>query len=278
MDEATPASHESRQQTDFADLNLAAVPIKAEDVERTRADLQANPPAKFDLARKLTVFNSAIEFVDFKLHGAAISRKTVPIRAELMGFAKQPDVQALIRSSSRLLADDSGQLSADHIFKLKQSIAGRYLVQLPKHGIVILRSNKAEFQAAVQALKFEVQLFQDQYKARIQAVIEANREKLVAGLLAGVLASPPERWQRFIGSRPSEVQVESMLRSELTKAFGSAADVLRDMEVVVVFKGVTHESLTDPAFVAAIEKILPPELRPFHEEFEAVPAQFGGAK
>jgi hypothetical protein len=49
-----------------------------------------------------------------------------------------------------------------------------------------------------------------------------------------------------------------MLRDELTKAFGSAADLLRDLEVNVVFKGVTHESATDPKFVDAIEKILPP--------------------
>lgn len=271
---SAPGVDQSEQKTNLAlpEINLPAVPLKLEDVAKTRADLETNPPIKFDVARKVTIFNSAIEFVEFNLHGAAISRKTVPIPADLMGFARQPEVQGLLRSSFRLIAKDTDDISGDHIVKLKESIVKQYLIVLPKHGTVILRSNKAEFETAVQTLKAEIEKFQEQVKERVQAGIEANREKLLSALLVGVVANPPDRWKRLIGSSPTKDKVEWVLRKELAEAFGSAADVFHDMEVKVVFKGVTHESLTDPAFIAAIEKILPPGLGPVHQEFEAAPA------
>ncbi|MGA7460560.1 MAG: hypothetical protein WBW69_10060 [Candidatus Korobacteraceae bacterium] len=85
-----PAPRDTGSDADPSDLNLVVSPIEKVDVEKACADLEANPPAKFDLARKVRVFNSRIEFVEFEVRGAALSRKTVPIPADLMGFAAEP--------------------------------------------------------------------------------------------------------------------------------------------------------------------------------------------
>jgi len=46
------------------------------------------------------------------------------------------------------------------VTKVKQFIAKKYLINLPGYGTAILRSNKADFQVAVEALERYVNRFQ----------------------------------------------------------------------------------------------------------------------
>jgi hypothetical protein len=67
---------------------------------------------KFDLARKVRVFNARFEFVEFELHGLFLARKRVPIPSDLMGLAKEPKAQKLLRSSFQLI-DENSEISGD---------------------------------------------------------------------------------------------------------------------------------------------------------------------
>jgi hypothetical protein len=90
----------------------------------------ANPPVKFDLARKVRVFNARFEFVEFELHGLSLSRKRVPIPSDLMGLAKDSNAQRLLRSSFQLI-DENSDVSVDRVTSLKQFIVKKYLINLP---------------------------------------------------------------------------------------------------------------------------------------------------
>jgi hypothetical protein len=91
---------------------------------------------------------------------------------------------------------------------------------------------------------------------------------LISALLPSVARNPPPRWQKFLAERPKDQEIERMLRSELTHAFGRADDVFHEMKVRSTFKGVTYESLSDPEFMRiASEKI--PALDSLHDEFDA---------
>ena len=48
------------------------------NIQRVQESLAQNPPQKFDVSRRVRVFNAAFEFVDFELSGTFIDRKTVP--------------------------------------------------------------------------------------------------------------------------------------------------------------------------------------------------------
>jgi hypothetical protein len=226
---------------------------------------------KFDVARKVRVFNARIEFVEFELRGLAISRKTVQIPSDLLGLAKEPRAQKLLRSSFQLIEENS-ELSGERVNKLKQFIAKKYLIGLPGYGNVVLRSNKEDFQTAVKALERYVHRFQRLLKKKLQTAIDANREVLVSALIRGALANPPARWNRYLSSTAKREEVERLLRNELIAAFGSADKVFREMEVKLVFKGVTYESLNDADFIrVAQEKI--PSLDLLHEEYDAARAE-----
>jgi hypothetical protein len=256
--------------SDLGDLNLHTNPISKTDLQKTQRDLETNPPVKFDLAQKVRVFNARFEFVEFELRGLSISRKTVRIPPDLLGLAKDPKAQKLLRSSFQLIEADS-DLSGDRVNRLKQFIAKKYLIPLAGYGTVILRTNKSDFEVAVKALNKYVLRFQRTLKKKLQAAMDGNRDVLVEALLPGVVANPPDRWQRFLSKVPDKKELERLLRTELTKSFGSVDHLCDEMNVKAVFKGVTYESLSDPEFRRLANAAIP-SLDILHDEFEAAKA------
>jgi hypothetical protein len=257
--------------SELRSVDLHTKPMTHADVQKTTQDLEANPPVKFDLARKVRVFNARFEFVEFELHGLSLLRKRVPIPSDLMGLAKDPKAQKLLRSSFQLI-DENSEISGDRVTRLKQFILKRYLINLPGYGTVIRRDEKAAFQVAVKALERYVHRFQQRLERKLQQAIDANREVLTSALLPSVSKNPPARWKKFLGEHPKDQETEHMLRSELADAFGHSDNVFQDMDVKAIFKGVTYESLSDPEFMRiAGQKI--PSLDRLHEEFDAAKAE-----
>ena len=256
--------------SDLGGIDLHPKPLEATDVARTTEDLAADPPVRFDLARKVRVFNARFEFVEFELHGLFLSRKRVRIESDLVGLAEDPKAQKLLQSSFQLIEDNS-ESSGNRVINLKKYIVKEYLISLPGYGTVILRTRKEQFEKAVRILERYVERFQKRLKEQLQAAIDSNRETLTQALLPGVVAKPPKRWARFLGNNPRREEVERMLRAELESTFGNAEDVIQNMEVKAIFKGVTYESLNDPEFIrVASEEI--PSLDLLHDEYDAAKA------
>ena len=273
LEASDTSSNGNEPEPSLAQMNLEATPISQADVQRTIDDLKANPPVKFDLAQKVRVFNAQIEFVDFEVRGAALSRKTVPIPSDLMGFAKDPKVQKLLRSSFQLIEKDA-ELSGESVTKLRKAIAQRYLKVLPNYGTVVLRRDKARLERAVKGLRWYIRGFARRQKESLQAAIDKNREVVVSTLLPSVIKSPPKRWRWSLGNTSDEGAIRDLLDAELARAFGSADDVFQDMKVSLIFKGVTYECLSDPEFIEVASKNIP-HLKFLHDEFDAAKAQTG---
>lgn len=253
------------------ELSLDPNPISGADVRKTAEDLTANPPMKFDLARKVRVFNARIEFVEFELHRVFISRMTVKIPSDLIQLLRDPEVRERFRGSFQLIENDS-QISTDPINKAKQGIVEKYLINLKGHGTVIRREAKESFLAHIKQLESELQKYKKAVESHLQTAIDKNRDMLVSELLPGVVANPPDRWRRLLGAYPRADEIERLLRAELKKKFGSAKDICGDMKVTAIFKGVTYESLSDPEFIKVATEAIP-SLENLHDEFDAAKAQ-----
>jgi hypothetical protein len=124
----------------------------------------------------------------------------------------------------------------------------------------------------VKGLERYVHRFQRRLKKNLQAAIDKNREVLIAALLPSVAENPPPRWTRFLGDNPRNREIEEMLRSELTTAFGNSDGVFQNMHVKAIFKGVTYESLSDPEFMRVASRAIP-LLDSLHDEFVAAKAE-----
>lgn len=238
------------------------------EIDQLEGDLRQNPPVKFDISRKVRVFNTQLEFVEFELKRALLSRKTVTIPSDLMGLAKDEKTQRMLHSTFRLIDEDNA-LSGKKVLRLKQFIAQKFLITLPGYGNVILRSNKESFLAAVGTLKKYTERFQRRVIKGLQQAIDENREKLVDALLPGVKQRPPKRWGKLLPPNPSEEDIRDILNLELQKLFGSAKNVINTICVDLLFMGVTYESLNDAHFVETVRQHIP-NLKILFEESGAV--------
>jgi hypothetical protein len=240
--------------------------VPAERVEEVEEDLKKDPPQRFDLARVVRVFNAQFEFVEFELRGAAISRHTVPLPPDLMGLGDET-TQRLLRSSFRLI-DRNGGFGEGSLVDLKKDIVRRFLVPLKGYGLVVRRSNKAALIDAVSGLRLSVEDFRKRVHTELQEEMARNRDSLTRALLPTVRERTPHRWFAQLGGSPTDQELESMLGRDLEKAFARAGNLFVNMSVSLTFKAVTHESLTDPTFVAAAKEVLP-GLPNLHVEYDA---------
>jgi hypothetical protein len=140
---------------------------------------------------------------------------------------------------------------------------------LPGYGTVVLRSVRPLFERRVRQLQKAVTIFQKQVERQLQAAMDKNRGALVNALLPGVMESPPKSWRKY-GDFSSRQSAAKLLDRELASAFGDASQLVREMKVRVIFKGVTYQSLIDPRFQEIVKKHLP-FLAATHEEHSAAP-------
>lgn len=142
---------------------------------------------------------------------------------------------------------------------------------------MILRSNKAEFETAVKALRRYVKRFQTQVQNKLKKEMDANREALLKALTPAVRLHVPGRWKKLLGPTPSEENICRQLDAELKTAFGSVSDIFHEMTVKEAYKGVTIELLRNPDFIKTAKGKMP-GLKVLHEEFDAAKASNPGRR
>ena len=135
----------------------------------------------------------------------------------------------------------------------------------------MLRSRKADFESEVAELRAGVKEFAETVKQDLQVAMDKNRQSLVEALLPLVSQNTPAQWCKSDGASPDDETLSIFLDDDLRKAFGTADRLIRQMEVKLVFKGVTYELLTDDQFIEAARQAIP-ELGALYDEFDAARA------
>jgi hypothetical protein len=70
-------------------------------VVQAKADLEENPPRKFDLVRLERVFNYKLEFVEFLIEGYRLNARVVPLPPIILGLAEK-DLKERLRNMFRV--------------------------------------------------------------------------------------------------------------------------------------------------------------------------------
>ena len=242
-------------------------------VQELKADLQSNPPLKFDIARYERVFNSQLEFVELEVLGCSVSQHTAAIPADLMGLAKDKETRDRLRSSFKVVGQtDSvgkkGKLTEQALKAERKRIADAYLVVLRNYGTVILRANRPKFEQEIVKFRKLVAEFAEKLKTKLDTIIGRNVRKLSTALFPAVKAKPPERWTRTLGPNPTKEQLRGQLDADLRAAFGDATSLVSEMKVNLLFKGITYQTLTDLDFRKLVREKFP-SLR-LMDEYDAV--------
>lgn len=256
--------------------------VANEDVDAVARDLKENPPKKFDIARVERVFNSRIQYVEFNVERYRLSSKVAPIPPDLMGVGDDADLLERWRNTFRMFdlktpfvvvvpeLNEQGaeitnvdggkktvQYSEKRLEKEKAQLVKDYLFVVPNFDTVILRARRAEFDAQIKRFEKRLADFKAAVEAQLEAELDKSIEKIIAYLAPRVLKNPPARYRKAsLLEQADTAEIQVMLAQDLREAFGLSGAVF-DPRVTVRFKDVTYESIHDPRFRDALEKVMP---------------------
>lgn len=244
-------------------------------MDQVKAALDANPPQKFDLARKVNVFNAFVEFVEMRLTGLHIGRHTVQLPRDLVLALKDDTTAKRLLTTFRLVSEDSKvakeAAEIDHKVRALRERLTRSLGD--GLGSVILRAKRREFAECVASIQADIAVFQQKVAERLEKELEASRKKLVEGLLPAVKKAPPEALKAQLSTKPTADILRRYLDDELRRVFPEAKSLIGEMKLEWIPKGVTYETLNNMDFQKRVRDAFPYENwdKPFRE-FEAAPA------
>jgi hypothetical protein len=243
-------------------------------VESVANDLASAPPLKFDLARQVRVFTNRFQFVELEMTGCFVSHKKVPIPSHLVGLANNREVQSQFHAHFNLITKGAlevlvgkRKITEKSLRDQKQEILRRFLTPLKNYGQVVLKANKAKLELAVKELEMDVAAFQAGLKEQLQLHINSNVKVVVDALLPAVIRTPPDTYTKRC-AQPTEADLRARLEEDITKAFGKAEVLVRDMNVSLIFKDLAYESLVDEDFLQIVREAMP-DVRDLYFEFDA---------
>ena len=249
--------------------------LSSEQMQRVKANLDANPPQKFDVARKVNVFNAFIEFVELRLTGLHIGRNTVQLPGELVLALRDDATAKRLLTTFKLVGDESkvAREAADVDRKVRL-LREKYTRSLGEGlGNVILRSKREDFFSEVESIRGDIEKFRQKVVERLDKELTESRKKLVEGLLPAVKKSPLPALTAQISGKPTVDVIRRYLDDELVRVFPTAESLVGEMRLECTLKGVTYETLSSGSFQKRVRQAFPYEKwdKPFRE-FGAAPA------
>lgn len=245
--------------------------LTEEAVEEAKADLEENPPRRFDLVRLERVFNYKLEFVEFSIEQFRLNTRSVSLPASLLGLADKDlndrlrntfrvfesgvpfefkisdpaDPKAEVKVTEKWLADEAGRIRRDYFIPLGSS----------SYGNLILKRMKTAFQQKVVRLETLMQCYAAKVRESIAAEIQGTRENLAKALYLILKEAPPADWTKYsVSGKLTEDEIRQRLDDELGQAFEKVQESFSP-RVTCIFKGVQYETITqDKHFRERIEK------------------------
>ncbi|HNV70973.1 MAG TPA: hypothetical protein PKO06_14825 [Candidatus Ozemobacteraceae bacterium] len=248
--------------TDQEALRAAAPEIGKGDVttevtEAIAVNLKNNPPQKFDLARKVNVYNTQIEYVEIALNGCRFQAKKVKLPSEFLIGDADEYLNRNLQSIFNLTGKDSDLVPRRFTEKFEQ-FRKQYLKPIPKLGQVILKCRKTEFMAGVEQFRRDLEQIKEELKTRWDKGMNKTCEKLIEILMPRVKKNPPLSLRnQIVENEVSDKVAHAYILDGLAKVFPTYEKITAGMELTCTFKAITYETLNDAGFQTEIERQFP---------------------
>ncbi|SHJ89870.1 hypothetical protein SAMN05444159_1835 [Bradyrhizobium lablabi] len=244
------------------ETEIGVTGMEPERVAQMQADLAANPPKPFDLTRRLTVFTSAVEFVDLKVSNYKLSKRRVPLPQEFVGVGDETLKQRIssqirapfdgIGTQKIKLEGEDAELLVDEAFieKERKDIEDTFTYVLPKKGRVILKRDRVDFDKQITRFKQIVMKYRDALKSSVESEREGFRQQMLSEFSERWNANPPNFLKRRSGGNdPDRIKGAILDRAdELFKRIVSFAPP----EVDLNYKGIVIGDIEDAEFRAIL--------------------------
>lgn len=267
---AMAKTDEDRQRIRNTAVEVPSKAVEAPMVEQMERRLAEAPPARFDVARQVRVFNAYLQYVDLKLEGAAIQRHRVAIPPSIQKLGGAKDLEGRLKTTFDLI-EKGGKLSSKTLEDSLNEIRRNFTPSLGKdHGRVVLKAAKPHLENRLTEFRSELEKHQETVKAELQDKLDESRKQIIDYYTPIVVNDPPDSMRgQFL--KFEEAEARTWLDHELERAFPNAEALIQKMQLDVRYKDVTFETLSRDDFLDAIKKAFPHvDWEKAYSEFRAV--------
>jgi hypothetical protein len=227
-----------------------------------------NPPKPFDITRKMNIFSSRVQYVEFSASNYRLTTRQIPLPPELVDVADE-DLKNRITSRIRAPFDGIGKLDItldyggksetlkvddDWFKKERKRIEDDYTFQINNFGRVILYNDREAFDKAAERFRVLVEKYQAKLRDTLTKQQAEFETRIVDEFSRRWEQNPPKHFARWgIDATPDKIRTE--LQRLAQEIFASA--VLFDPPVVkILYKNVAPENLQDGAFLEVLKTIM----------------------
>lgn len=257
----------------FSTLEIGKDPISPAIVSMVKEDLKINPPKKFDIARIERVFNSKLQFVELEIKDYRLHSQCIKLDPDLFGIKDQAVAKRLsnkyqIFSSEDDLTiaipylDDQGNpegpestesFSPASIDQERKAISDYFFISAGCMGMLILRSNKADFEQRLVILKKKIAYYKEAIAETILKRKDGIAESLFRAIKPQLVANPPSKMRKssFVWP-PSESEICRYAMEQIECAL-SKTTIDFNPTIFHTFKDVTYSTFQDKEFQKVIE-------------------------
>ena len=247
---------EEREHIRETAVEMPSEPVEALLVEQIERRLAEAPPARFDVARQVRVFNAYLQYVDFSLVGVAIHRRRVAIPPNIQKLGGAKDLEGRLRTTFDLV-EKGGKLSSKVLDDSLNEIRKNFTPSIGKdHGRVVLKAAKPHLEERLKSFRSQLGKHQEMVRAELQDKLDESRKQIVDYYVPIAVKNPPDAMRgQFLKFEEPEARI--WLNHELDRAFPKAEALIQKMQLDVHYKDVTFETLNREDFLTAIKKAYP---------------------
>lgn len=269
------ASADARESIENIVPEIGTQPVSQSEFALVEASIAQAPPVKFDVAKRVRVFEPYLQYVDINLRGAAIQRQRVQIPPALLRLGNDQELERRLRTtfdlierdseiSSKLLERDIHQLRSD----LTRSLGKRF-------GRVMLKSVRDRLDRRIESLREKLAQYQADVEAKIEEKLTKSRLQIIEHYLPTIEANPPDALLgQSLRSTIDENAIRVWIEALLDKVFPAPEDIVSKMSLDVQFKDVTFETLDDSEFFGCLVAAYPEiDWEKPYSEFQALGEQ-----
>jgi hypothetical protein len=245
--------------------NTALSPAKVSEMQ---SNLKANPPKPFDITRKMNIFTSKVQYVEFSVSNYQLTTRQIPLPPELVDVADD-DLKNRITSRIRAPFDGIGKLEIkldsdgksetirvddQWLKRERRRIEDDFTFQINNFGRVILYNDRGAFDKAISRFQTVIKKYQAALRKKLSESRAAFETRIVDEFAPKWEQNPPRHFSRW-GIEPTLQNIKAELERFAQEIFESGIS-FDDPKVKVLYKNVAPENIQDPAFLEILKNIM----------------------
>lgn len=251
------------------DPEIGEFALKPDSVEKMQANLKENPPRPFDITRRLKVFSSKVQYVEFSASNYRLTTRQIPLPPELITVADE-NLKSRINSRIRGPFDEIGEvgvtikdddnkeekLKVNDIWlqKERKRIEDAFTFQVNNFGRLIFRIHRDKFDKAVKRFEAIVQNYQSALQNELCKKQEQFEAQIIKEFSDAWTKAPPERFKLW-GIEPTQENIKNELRKVAKTLFENATAFIPPV-VKTIYKDIALENIQNPDFLDALVKVM----------------------